>query len=426
MPQDIEVDGIKVVASEATLFAGGSTAQGWAAHLECWGPPPDSDLLAALDSCGLRGRGGAAFPTVRKWRAVAAAAGSSGQPTRVVVNGNEGEPASAKDRALLLLRPHLVIDGAILAARTIGATAITVVIERHSVAAATSLREALAERTDLGQLSVRVLDGPDHYVAGESSAVASLVDGGDAKPDFARRWGEPTASARTLTHNVETLAQVGVLARVGPQSFAKSTPSSFPGTFLFTLSGAVAAPPTVVEAQADVPLESLIAAAGGSLMESAALLVGGYAGTWIATSQLPPGATPASLTADGVPVGCGVIGVLPRSRCGLQETASIAEYLARESAQQCGPCERGLPAIAGALRSLADARRGTTALRNIERWTGLVQGRGACHHPDGVVTLVRSALRAFAEDVEQHERGRRCGRHRDPLFPLPPTATAWR
>jgi NADH:ubiquinone oxidoreductase subunit F (NADH-binding) len=127
----------------------------------------------------------------------------------------------------------------------------------------------------------------------------------------------------------------------------------------------------------------------------------------------------AALRPHGAAVGAGVIAALPAGRCGLAETARVARYLALESAGQCGPCFNGLPRIAAALGRLAALRPGPGVIADVRRWAGLVTGRGACHHPDGTVRFVRSALRVFGAEIERHERGR-CGGHGGPPFlPLP-------
>jgi NADH:ubiquinone oxidoreductase subunit F (NADH-binding) len=133
-------------------------------------------------------------------------------------------------------------------------------------------------------------------------------------------------------------------------------------------------------------------------------------------------------------VGAGVLAALPAGRCGLAETARVVRYLALESAGQCGPCFNGLPRMASALAFLAlvdgpgSARRGmasrwpdpAAARADLERWTGLVEGRGACHHPDGTARLVRSALRVFAAEGGRHCQGQCTGTEARPFLPLPP------
>jgi NADH:ubiquinone oxidoreductase subunit F (NADH-binding) len=151
-----------------------------------------------------------------------------------------------------------------------------------------------------------------------------------------------------------------------------------------------------------------------------AVLVGGYHGAWLPAAQaerLP--LANAALRPLGAAVGAGVLAALPASRCGLTETARVARYLALESAGQCGPCFNGLPRIAAALEHLAGPRPDRRARADLERWTGLVAGRGACHHPDGSVRFIRSALRVFAAEAGLHEQGRCSGTDPRPFLPVP-------
>ena len=120
----------------------------------------------------------------------------------------------------------------------------------------------------------------------------------------------------------------------------------------------------------------------------------------------------------------------PAAHCGLAETANVARSLALESAGQCGPCFNGLPAIATALAELAQPRPAGPALANLQRWAGLVTGRGACHHPDGTVRFVASALTVFAAEIAEHARGRCTATRREPFLPVtappPLTESDWR
>ena len=121
-------------------------------------------------------------------------------------------------------------------------------------------------------------------------------------------------------------------------------------------------------------------------------------------------------------VGAGIVITLPPDRCGLVETASVVRYLALESAGQCGPCLNGLPRIAAALAEIAGGRARPQAVADVERWSGLVTGRGACHHPDGTTRFVRSALRTFAAEVDRHQRGRCSATVTRPFLPVPKDA----
>jgi NADH:ubiquinone oxidoreductase subunit F (NADH-binding) len=175
----------------------------------------------------------------------------------------------------------------------------------------------------------------------------------------------------------------------------------------------------VIETEIGTPLATLLS----SGPETRAWLVGGYHGTWL---PLPQAAAltldDAALRTCGAAVGAGVLAALPADRCGLAETARVAGYLAAESAGQCGPCLNGLPRIAAALAELAGPRPRRAVRADVERWTGpqnLVAGRGACHHPDGTVRFVRSALTVFAPELSRHENGRCSATSRRPFLPLP-------
>ena len=345
-------------------------------------------------------------------------------PRILVANGSEGEPASRKDRALLLHAPNLVIDGAAVAARAVGATEIHFVVDRGdhegdaSIAAALRAREHEMPRPGAWRVDVV----PSRYVAGEESATVNFLNGGDAKPVTVppRPYERGVRGRSTLVQNVETLANLALIARYGPEWYGSVGTTDEPGSVLTTAVGAVARP-GVYEFALGTPFTTVIEAAGGPSEPLGALLVGGYFGTWLdlATAEqvvLAHGV----LKRAGATLGCGVVAALPALSCGIVETARVSRYLASESAGQCGPCVHGLDAIATALEALATGRapRGTVA--TVERWLGDVAGRGACHLPDAVVGFVRSSLAVFADDYVLHERKGPCAAvAHAPVLPLP-------
>ncbi len=383
-----------------------------------------------VERSGLRGRGGGGFPTGRKLRAVA----DGGRHPVIVANGAEGEPASRKDSALLRRAPNLVIDGAAVAARAVGAEEIHFVIDRGDGAGRDALEVALRARA--GEMprpgAWRVAVVPSRYVAGEESAVVNFLNGGDAKPVSVppRPYERGVRGRATLVQNVETLANLALVARFGAEWYGSVGTTDEPGSVLTTTVGAVARP-GVYEFALGTPLTRVIESAGGPTEPLGALLVGGYFGTWLGL-EAAEGLVLAHgvLRQAGATLGCGVVAALPMLTCGVVETARVARYLASESAGQCGPCVHGLAAIASALEALADGRapRGTVA--TVERWLGDVAGRGACHLPDAVVGFVRSSLAVFADDYVLHERKGPCAATaHPPVLPLPDPATrarSWR
>ena len=162
----------------------------------------------------------------------------------------------------------------------------------------------------------------------------------------------------------------------------------------------------VVEFAEDTTLRSAVTASLGNIAPQA-LLVGGYGGRWISWDRAA--GVPlrdSELRARGALLGAGVVVALDSNTCGLERTAAIVDFLAASGARQCGPCRFGLPAIAAAVSHLAEATARRRDANRLERFLTEVNGRGACHHPDGTVGLVRSALSTFADDVAAHRTGR--------------------
>ena len=407
------------------------------AHLATHGPlalGSPGHLVAEAAAAGLTGRGGAAFPIARKLAAAARA-----RPAPVVVgNGAEGEPASSKDRSLLWLSPHLVLDGLQLAAGVAGSRTAVLYVPRNERLHA-RLAAAIAERSAAGMdaASVEVVAAPGRFLAGEESALASRLAGRPALPAYRPVRGLPRLAPgrAVLVQNVETLAHLALIARYGAAWFRGAGTAAEPGSMLVTLHLADGRT-SVTEVPLGTGLADLLGLAPGpghpagpgpaaaSVPSAAgpvqAVLVGGYHGAWLPAAQaarLP--LANAALRPLGAAVGAGVLAALPASRCGLTETARVARYLALESAGQCGPCFNGLPRIAAALEHLAGPRPDRRARADLERWAGLVAGRGACHHPDGSVRFIRSALRVFAAEAGLHEQGRCSGTDPRPFLPVP-------
>lgn len=379
-----------------------------AEHERIHGPLPrlgPQELIEAVEMSGLRGRGGADFPTARKLRAVAAAAR---RPSAVVVNGSETEPASAKDRLLISRLPHLVLDGAMLAAAAVGAREVVVKLSQGAVGSVDAIESALAVRAG-DPMGVRLVTGPEGYVTGEESAVVHLLNGGAPLPTFVppRPFERGYRGRPTLIQNPETLAQIALVARFGAAWYRELGTTADPGSALVTISGAVAQP-GVYELAFGTSMNDLLAAAGGSTQPLQALLVGGYFGTWVRSREaLGLRLAREDLRSVGCTLGSGVLIALGERSCGLHESAHVIDYLARQSSGQCGPCVFGLRAIADAVLAMADGTGSARERERVLRWASEVRGRGACHHPDGAVRFVQSAIDVFGPEIERH-RHERC------------------
>jgi NADH:ubiquinone oxidoreductase subunit F (NADH-binding) len=380
-------------------------------------------LIGDIEAAGLTGRGGAAFPVHRKLRAVLDAATRRRRPAVVIANGAESEPASDKDATLLWLSPDLVLDGVQLAAEAVGADRAILVVHAsrgHDVGA--RLRAAVAARQAEGTDRVRVelAQAPARFLSGQETALVSQLADGPGIPLFVppRITERGLGGAPTLVQNVESLAHLALIARNGADWFRSVGPRAEPGSMLATVRRADGQP-RVTEIPLGFPLKALAA----GLSPDEAVLVGGYHGSWLSGAEaLELTMDNRSLAGAGARLGAGVVAVLPAGRCGLVETASVARYLALESAGQCGPCLNGLPRMAAALAEIAGGRARPGVAEDLARWSGLVTGRGACHHPDGTARFVGSALRTFAAELGRHQRGRCSATDTRPFLPLPRAA----
>jgi NADH:ubiquinone oxidoreductase subunit F (NADH-binding) len=393
-------------------------------HLERLGSLPwfndaGPELIETVERSGLRGRGGAGFPTGEKMRAVATAS------TRaiVVANGAEGEPASQKDGLLLASSPHLVLDGIAAAAAAIDADEAVICVKQEASGALAAVERALEERDTAGADPVRpdIVEVSNGYLAGEESALVDFLNGGPGKPTYVppRPFERGVGGRPTLILNVETLANLGLIARFGESWHRGVGTTEDPGSILITISGSVASP-GVYEVDCGTRLAEVLEAAGGPTEPLQAFLVGGYGGSWRRVdSALRTSLGLSTMRAAGVSLGPGVVVALPASACGVVETARVARFLADASAGQCGPCMYGLPAVVDLLGKIGSGQADPGAHHQIERWGADIVGRGACHHPDGAVRLIISCLAIFADEIDLHERQHRCSAEAEFEYILP-------
>jgi NADH:ubiquinone oxidoreductase subunit F (NADH-binding) len=389
-------DGL-VVEEGPALLAGLEDGRGLAAHRLRHGRtrrPTADTLLGMAEEISLRGRGGAAFPFAAKLLAVLA---GRRRPV-VVVNLSEGEPLSAKDHALAVVRPHLVLDGAAAAAHAVGSRVVDLALPGERPGARSAMLAALAEREDADRFRCHVAE--PRFVAGQGQAVVELVSG---------RPGLPVTSVRpaavsgvdgrpTLLSNAETFAHLGLALSIGAAAYRRLGTAEEPGTTLLTVTVPGLAH-QVREARFGARLGEVVP----ELQEPGVghVLVGGFHGCWVDASLLSTTALSVpGLRAAGAPLGAGVLHV--PAECPVSLTAAIVSALAEGAAGRCGPCRLGLPRLAGAVGDLAAGRSGPG---EVARLAGVVDGRGACAHPDGTARLVRSLLAALPAEVALHGRG---------------------
>ena len=394
-PSPIRVPTDVRVLPGPALLAGIERGPSLHAHRDQHGPLPRLDrpsLLADVERVALRGRGGAGFPFATKLAAL-----GSGDPV-LVVNLSEGEPASSKDSALALTRPHLVLDGAVVAARALAAREVHVVLPGERPRVAVAMRTAIAERDDPVRILIHIAES--RFVAGQARAVIELLSG---RPNLPRTtWAPEAVSGHrgrpTLLSNAETWARIGLLSLHGHRSYAQVGTPDEPGATLLTVSTPGSVPVVREAAYGDLVRDVVPRERHGR-----PVLVGGFHGSWatwptVASLRL----SVPRMRSLGTPLGAGVLLSPAADECPVELTRRIVSYLAGQSAGRCGPCFNGLPALAAALDAVSRGRGGTVRVEELSR---LVVRRGACAHPDGTVRLVRSLLSAFAGEVDAHADG---------------------
>jgi NADH:ubiquinone oxidoreductase subunit F (NADH-binding) len=393
------------------LSAGSETL---AAHTARLGRLPDArerrNVVPMIEAAGLLGRGGAGFPVGVKWASVASR--SDGRAV-VLANGAEGEHLSGKDRVLMATRPHLVLDGAELAAEAVGADRIVIYVGSEHQAARAAMARAMDERMAdprrvAGRIPTELVAAPATYVAGEESAAVHYVNAGDARPTTTppRPFERGVDGRPTLVQNVESLAQAALIARLGDQWYRAVGRAETPGTALITIGGAPQSGVTEIELGTTL---AEVAVTAGMPTSMGPVLLGGYFGGWVAgPAAWHAPLDPVELRRAGSAFGCGVVRFLRDDECGVRATALILDFMAGQSAAQCGPCVFGLRAIADAAARIAHGTAEGDDLGRLSGWSQTLAGRGACRHPDGAVGLLQSAFRAFGDDFMAHQRGRGC------------------
>ncbi|ORX16961.1 MULTISPECIES: NADH-ubiquinone oxidoreductase-F iron-sulfur binding region domain-containing protein [Mycolicibacterium] len=384
----------RLLRTEAETLADYTTAGGY-------GPLDDPhELLDTVTASGLLGRGGAAFPLAVKLRTVRDNGHDAGGAV-VIANGEEGEPASVKDRWLLRNRPHAVLDGLRLAAGIIAADRAVVYVS--DAAAAHCVQHALGELSDeFGSTAVELVTVAPGYVAGEETAAVHVVNGGPAKPTDKppRPFEEGVDGLPTLISNVETLTHLAYLHQHGAAEFRSVGTGDSPGTFLATITGA-GRPPALYELPHGVAFADLLTLHGVSPAKVSGALMGGYFAGLLNRDILGATLDHETVRGLGSGLGCGAISILTDD-CPVAVAAAVLAYFDRENAGQCGSCFNGTAAMAAVATALRDGEATEDDVARLRRWSVVLRGRGACATLDGAANVAASLLAQFPDVVQRH------------------------
>ena len=377
-------------------------------------------IIQQITDAGLRGRGGAGFPTGKKWSFTREA---PEQPRYLVMNGGEDEPGSKKDRLLMENLPHLVIEGVILAAYAIGAVKAYLYIIANYQAATKSITDALAEAKSAGywglnilgsgfDLDIELVAAPHNYVAGEDTAVLEVIEGKNPlprqKPPFpvtVGLFGKPTS-----VNNVETLANVAPILLRGPDGYRKfGTPDS-PGTMIFSLNDDVNCP-GVYELPFGTPLRHLIENCGGGMKDSKkikAIMPAAPSSAYLSPDKLDTPLEPDAMRAAGSGLGCGVVRLVGEGTCIVEEVLRIAEFFTAESCGQCPACRMETNTLSMLMKKVQQGQGGQPILEQFGKVLAFNKGKGFCNLIAMPGPPIESALKLFPGDFEAHLATGKC------------------
>jgi len=373
----------------------------------------------AVTTSNLRGLGGAGFSTGKKWGFVPK---ESSQPVYLVVNADEGEPGTFKDRYLIVKDPHRLLEGIIIAAYAVGAHKAYIYIRGEYVEAATVLEQAVTDATQHGFLGPRILDtaftldvvvhrGAGAYICGEESALLESLEGKKGfprlRPPFPAVVG--LFGCPTVINNVETLSFLPTILRKGGEWFARLGHGKSGGTRLYSVSGHVEQP-GVFEASHSITLRQLIDAAGGVWKGRAlkAVIPGGISAKILRADEIDVPMEFDALIAAGTMAGSAGVVVMDETTCMVRALWYAAKFFAHESCGQCSPCREGTGWI---FKVIDRILRGDTRPHDAEMllaMAGGMEGRTICVFADAAAWPVQSYIHKFRKEFEFHIREGRC------------------
>jgi NADH-quinone oxidoreductase subunit F len=380
---------------------------------------PQGVLQEVADS-GLQGRGGAGFPTGKKW---AFTRDCAEQPHYVVLNGGEDEPGSKKDRLLMENLPHLVVEGVILASYAVGASKAYLYINAEYKKATQSIADALAEAKNAGYWGERILGSdfsleivvtpaPTNYVAGEDTAALEVIEEKQPrpreKPPFpatAGLFGKPTA-----VNNVETFANIPPIVARGSKWYRTHGIPESPGTMIFSLNEEFSRP-GIYELPFGTPLRYLIEKCGGGVKNGKAIkaiLPGGPSTAFLLPDKMDVPLDHKSLRAAGSSIGCGVVHLVTEGTCMVEETLGIAEFFSQECCDQCPACRMETNMLVAILKKAQAGQGNETLLDQFNKVISFNKGKGFCNLINMPGPPIESALSLFRSDFEAHLTNGRC------------------
>lgn len=374
-----------------------------------------TEVIAEIEAAGLRGRGGSGFPTAAKWRA---ARETVAERKVAVANLMGAEPSSLGDRALAEGKPHLVVEGLLIAAYAIGASEAIVAVRGDWTLAVERLRAAASEATDahlagylvLGtdvsiQLSVR--DGSGAYVAGEETALLAALEGDRGMPTIRPPYPATRGlnGAPTLVQNAETLAHVAWIASHSAEAFASVGSEASRGTKLVTIMGRVAEP-GLLEVPLGTSLLDIIGLAGGPTGTLKAAFVGGPGGGAIDAGALGMAYDYEPLTAAGAIIGSGSILVADAGTCMVDAARFFADFSAREACGKAVPCRIGTRRLVEALDRILAATPRPNDLQLLRELSRKVSDTALCKLEQLMPGPILTTLDRFEDEYRAHaERG---------------------
>ena len=375
-----------------------------------------TDTIAAIAASGLRGRGGAGFPTGEKWRA---AAGVPATRRYVVANGYGADPSSATDRTLLERNPYAVLEGAVIAAVAIGATEVVVAVRSDATEAIRTLETALERMIEadlagddiLGsgqtvEITIRPVQGA--YMLGEETVLLKALEGKRGQPE--QRPPHPSERGLfgkpTVVQNVQTLASVPWILVNGAEAFAAIGSKSSPGTVLVSVRAPTGA--GVAEVPIGTTLHDIIALAGprAGAAKLKAILVGGPSGGILPADALSTPYTFDAIRAAGGHIGSGSVVVADERACVVDLARVLTRYCADEACGKTIPCRIGTRRLAEITERLADGTSRAGDLGLAVDLSADIVGSGLCDHERLATLPLLSGLRYFRDEIDAHfERG---------------------